>query len=152
MSHRARRHPTTRGDAMRANAATTTTTVTTTTRVPRARTRARAVSERTARILREVEMRERDASGGAARAATALGAGGQTSARALEGLDASWRAMREGGKDEGGKDGVDGFARRARAATRERATRRRRTTSRCAVGRWGCSWRARCRDEGRGWW
>ena len=66
-------------------------------------------------------MRERDASGGAARAATALGAGGQTSARALEGLDASWRAMREGGKDEGGKDGVDGFARRARgdAGTRD---------------------------------
>ena len=96
---------------MRANAATTTTT-TTTTRVPRARTRARAVSERTARILREVEMRERanvDAFEGAARAATALGAGGQTSARALEGLDAAWRAMREGGKD-----GVDGFARRAR--------------------------------------
>ena len=107
---------------MRANATTTTTatTATTTTRVPRARTRARAVSERTARILREVEMRERanvDASEGAARAATALGAGGQTSARALEGLDAAWRAMREGGKD-----GVDGFARRARgdAGTRER--------------------------------
>ena len=107
---------------MRANAATTTTTATTT-RVPRARSRARAVSERTVRILREVEMRERadvDASGGAARAATALGAGGQTSARALEGLDASWRAMREGGKDEGGKDGVDGFARRARGRSEER--------------------------------
>ena len=43
-------------------------------------------------------MRERanvDAFEGAARAATALGAGGQTSARALEGLDAAWRAMRE---------------------------------------------------------
>ena len=70
--------------------------------------------------------------------------------RDREGLDAAWRAMREGGKD-----GVDGFARRARgdAGTRgggdETAAY---DVAVCAVGRWGCSWRARCRDEGRGWW
>jgi len=104
--------------AMRATTSTaaTATTVMTTARVSRrrdarTRTRTRAVSERTARILREVELREREdagTSGGGASDARALGAGGQTSLRALEGLDAAWRAMREGGTGGGG----DAFARR----------------------------------------
>lgn len=61
--------------------------------------------------MREVELREREdagTSGGGASDARALGAGGQTSLRALEGLDAAWRAMREGGTGGGG----DAFARR----------------------------------------